>query len=51
MSIKKSYRCSECGLHYKDKATMEKCTVWCTKYKSCNLEIARLSIEVGSQKK
>lgn len=47
----RTYRCPECGLHYRDKATMKKCAAWCAKYKSCNLEIARLSIEVGTQTK
>src|SRR5574337_1367852 len=38
---KKLYQCPECGLHYKDKKTADKCAAWCSKYKSCNLEITK----------
>jgi hypothetical protein len=36
---KKYYICEECGLVYLDNETAEKCKAWCSKYKSCNLEI------------
>lgn len=39
------YQCPECGLHYRDGTTAKKCEAWCNRHKSCNLEIARLSIE------
>lgn len=41
----KSFQCTECGLHYNDKATAKKCGAWCSEYKSCNLEITQFSIE------
>lgn len=44
------YQCQECGLHYTNKALVKKCTAWCRKYKSCNLEITKLSIEVQGSK-
>jgi len=40
----KLYRCSECGLQYKEKKWKEKCEGWCKKYKSCNLEIIKRSV-------
>lgn len=46
----KRYQCLECGLHYEDEATTKKCAAWCSKYKSCNLEITRTSIESKQQK-
>lgn len=39
------YACSECGLHYLDKTTAQKCAIWCKEHKSCNLEITKLSVE------
>jgi predicted Zn-ribbon and HTH transcriptional regulator len=41
----KLYECEECGLHYKSEAIKEKCREWCSKHKSCNLEITKYSIE------
>lgn len=38
------YKCSECGLKYKEKEWAEKCETWCKKYKSCNLEIIKHAI-------
>lgn len=35
----KLYQCEECGLHYKDRATAERCEAWCREHRSCNLEI------------
>lgn len=42
--IKKLYQCPICGLKYKEKQWTEKCENWCLKYKSCNLEITKHSI-------
>ena len=41
--MKKStlYKCPECGFEYKEKQWAEKCEAWCSKYKSCNLEITK----------
>ncbi len=41
----KTYQCHECGLHYRNKSTMQKCAAWCAKYKSCNLDITVQSVE------
>lgn len=40
-SSPKLYRCPECGLHYRNEQTAEKCRQWCKEYKSCNLEITQ----------
>ncbi|HEX7368560.1 MAG TPA: hypothetical protein VF261_02795 [Candidatus Saccharimonadales bacterium] len=40
------HTCPECGLHYTDKALAQKCKAWCRQHRSCNLEIAKLSVEV-----
>jgi hypothetical protein len=47
--LAKLYKCPECKLHYKDKETAIHCRAWCSKYKSCNLEITKLSEEVKEQ--
>jgi hypothetical protein len=39
------YKCPECGLHYRDKATAKQCEAWCKEYKSCNLEITKSAVE------
>lgn len=39
------FECRECGLHYVDAGTAQKCAEWCLKYSSCNLEITSLSVE------
>lgn len=36
---KELYQCEVCGFHYDRKEEAEKCEVWCTEHKSCNLEI------------
>ncbi len=41
---KKYYKCEECGLLYTNKETAEECQAWCSKHKSCNLEIIRRSV-------
>lgn len=46
MNNQQLYECSECALHYEDKKVAEKCAAWCSKYKSCNLEITKLSEEI-----
>lgn len=39
------FECVECGLHYKDRETADKCEVWCRETKSCNIKIAQQSVE------
>jgi len=36
---KSTYQCKECGFHYADKLTAEKCEAWCKEHESCNIEI------------
>lgn len=43
------YQCSECGFHYEDKATAERCEEWCRRTKSCNLDIVREAVENKTQ--
>ncbi|MEK7172754.1 MAG: DUF2933 domain-containing protein [Patescibacteria group bacterium] len=43
------YKCSECGFEYKEKEWAEKCKNWCSKYKSCNLEITKQAINKGQK--
>lgn len=45
-----AYECQECGLHYSDEATAQKCAEWCKKYSSCSIEITALSLERATQK-
>ena len=40
-----AYQCPECGLHYENELTVTVCEAWCTKHKSCNLEIAQFALE------
>ena len=40
-----TYKCSECGLSYKEKEWAEKCQKWCSEHNSCNLEIIKHAIE------
>jgi hypothetical protein len=42
---KNTYQCAECGLHYQDEALSKQCEAWCKEHKSCNLSIAKESIE------
>lgn len=39
------YSCKVCGLHYEDEGLAGKCYAWCSRHSSCNLAIARQSIE------
>ena len=39
------YQCKDCGLHYKNKETAEKCEAWCKEHKTCNVEIMKQSEE------
>ncbi|MDE1970129.1 MAG: DoxX family protein [Patescibacteria group bacterium] len=38
------YKCNECGLLYLDKNMAEKCQVWCSEHKSCNLDIINYAV-------
>lgn len=37
--------CSICSLHYLSKELADKCHDWCSNHNSCNLSIARRSLE------
>jgi hypothetical protein len=39
------YECQECHLLYNDERWAKKCEEWCTKHKSCNLEITKHAAE------
>lgn len=45
------YACSICGLHYRDRELSERCHAWCSKHDSCNLEVARQSVEAAKRRK
>ena len=40
------YKCSKCGLYYKDKKLADKCKAWCSKHNSCNIEIIKNSVKI-----
>ncbi len=40
-----NYQCEECGLHYKDEATADKCQKFCKEHNACNTEITKNSVE------
>ncbi len=40
-----AYRCDDCGMHYKNQRTAEKCEEYCTEHGMCNSEITAKSIE------
>lgn len=46
----KQYQCPECGLHYENEETANKCAAWCSEHNSCNLEITKSSVEAKQQK-
>ncbi len=39
------FLCELCGLKYRDAETAEECESWDRKHDSCNLEIAKKSVE------
>jgi len=47
----RTYFCSVCGLHYLTKELAEECEGWCSTHNSCNLLIARNSIEARKSEK
>lgn len=49
MVEKQIFVCPVCGLHYYDEEIVKKCEAWCTKYKSCNLEFIKHSLESQKQ--
>jgi len=36
---KELYECEACGYRYKEKGWAEKCELWCTEHKTCNIGI------------
>lgn len=49
VGVRVLYQCGECGFHYEDKATAEKCEGWCRRTKSCNLDIVKEAVENRGQ--
>lgn len=47
----KLYQCEECGFKYKKRETAERCQVWCSEHKSCNLDIVKYAIQEPENKK
>ena len=45
---KRYYQCKICGLVYRNKEYADKCEAWCSKNKSCNLNIAQHSLKPSS---
>ncbi|MCX5751222.1 MAG: hypothetical protein NT099_06115 [Candidatus Saganbacteria bacterium] len=41
---KRYYVCDECGMGYAKLELAKKCQAWCTKHRSCNLEIIKFAI-------
>lgn len=39
------YQCGECGFHYKDQETAQKCENWCKEHSSCNIEITKEALQ------
>ena len=42
----KYYRCKKCGLYYLKKNWADKCWMWCSKHRSCNINIIKHSIMI-----
>jgi methionyl-tRNA synthetase len=40
----KLWQCPECGFFYKEREIAEQCREWCSKHKSCNLEIIKHAV-------
>lgn len=38
------YKCKVCGMKYKERSTAGKCSAWCRKHKSCNVEIIKHAV-------
>ncbi|MDE1846695.1 MAG: DoxX family protein, partial [Candidatus Micrarchaeota archaeon] len=45
------YDCMICGLHYSSRELAQKCYKWCSTHNSCNLKIARQSLEAKSARR
>lgn len=45
MEAQTFYQCKDCGLHYEDEETAQKCYEFCSKYQACSTEITKLSTE------
>lgn len=45
MNNEKTYKCEDCGLHYKDEQLAKDCYDFCTKNHACSVKITSKSIE------
>ncbi len=43
---KKYFVCEICGFGYNEKNTAQKCQNWCSKHKSCNLQITKNAVGI-----
>ena len=43
---KKYYQCSICKFNYKEKSIAKECESWCSKHKSCNMEIIKKAVKI-----
>lgn len=39
------YRCAECGLHYRDRATAQECEDYCREHNACNTDITVQAVD------
>jgi len=39
------FQCEACNFFFEEKHWAEKCEVWCTEKKSCNLDISKHAVE------
>ncbi|MEK7561626.1 MAG: hypothetical protein AAB541_02080 [Patescibacteria group bacterium] len=42
---KRQFRCSECGLHYRQQQIAKQCEEYCKTHNACSIEIMRYAIE------
>jgi len=44
------FKCEKCGWLYNNPGFADKCEIWCTNNRSCNIEITKHAIKVGGTK-
>ncbi|MDY6789374.1 MAG: hypothetical protein SVV03_05445 [Candidatus Nanohaloarchaea archaeon] len=43
-----AYKCEDCGFHYSDKETAEKCEDYCKQHSGCSSKLAQKALETGN---